>query len=145
VQVDTGPLVGALTAAHQAVAARLAALEGATAVDRANRLAELAGVVHATADAEEAVLFPVVRRLVEDSGVLTEACAAEHREVADRIDAIASNLDAAGFTAAVHALGRDVRNHMADEESAALPLLAEALDPETSADLADRFRRAVHL
>jgi hypothetical protein len=141
--VDTGPLAGAVTAAHQAVAARLSALEGASAVDRADRLAELAGVVHATADAEEAVLFPVVRRLVEDSGVLTEACAAEHREVADRIDAIASGLHATGFPAAVRALARDVRNHMADEESAALPLLAEALDPETSADLADQFRRAI--
>jgi iron-sulfur cluster repair protein YtfE (RIC family) len=99
--------------------------------------------VHATAKAEESVLFPIVRRLMDDDGVLTEACAAEHRETAHRLDTIASSLDASGFATAVHELARDMRHHMADEERAALPLLAEALDPSASVELADRFRNAI--
>jgi iron-sulfur cluster repair protein YtfE (RIC family) len=137
-----GPLLGAVTAAHGEVTARLAALEGATASERQERLAELSSAIHATADAEEQVLFPAARGALDDS-VLVETCATEHSEVADRLETLASNPAGRGFSAAVARLAADVRNHMRDEDDAVVPLLEEALGAEGSAQLAAAFARAL--
>jgi iron-sulfur cluster repair protein YtfE (RIC family) len=140
--MQRGRLVGAVDAAHREVATRLAALEGAAAADRDERLAQLAAVICATAEAEEQVLFPAARRALGDN-VLIDACAAEHSEAAHRLEALASHPSGAGFASAVSALATDVRNHMRDETLAVVPLLDEALGEHGAAELAADFDRAL--
>ncbi|MEY2478783.1 MAG: Hemerythrin cation binding domain [Actinomycetota bacterium] len=141
--MQCGPLVGAVTAAHREVDARLTALEGAAAAERAARLAQLVRVIHATADAEEHVLFPALRHALGESNLLVETCAADHSEVAHRLDTLASHPTSPGFEAAISALARDVRNHMRDEDEAMVPLLDEALGEGRSAELAADFSRVL--
>lgn len=134
--------MGAVTTAHQRVADRLASLAGAAPAERCERLAQLAAVIHATADAEERILFPAARRALDDN-VLIDACASEHSEVAGRLEALARHSDGPGFDAAVAALAADVHNHMRDEAVAVVPLVEEALGADGSAALAADFERAL--
>jgi hypothetical protein len=141
--MDIGPLVGAVTAAHRQVGTRLSAVEGAAALERADCLTRLSQTVHATADAEEALLFPAFRMAMGGDGVLAETCAAEHRELGDRLDALTSHPESPGFPTALRSLADDLRNHQADEVNVMLPVLAEALGEEHAAELAASFGRAV--
>ena len=128
--------------AHREVHARLAALEAAAAGQRADCLARLSEVIHATAEAEEHVLFPALRDAAGDD-VLVETCVADHNEAAHRLETITAHPDGPGFETAIAAFARDVRNHMRDETEAMLPLLDEALGEAAAAELADAFRRAL--
>lgn len=139
--MQRGPLVGAVTAAHREVDARLTALEGAAAAERADRLAQLSKAIHATADAEEHVLFPALRQALGENDLLVETCAADHSEVAHRLETLAAHPSGPGFEVAIAALARDVRNHMRDEDEAMVPLISEALGEGRSAELAADFSR----
>jgi hypothetical protein len=138
--MQPGPLEAVVTAAHREVDARLTALEGAAAGQRADHLARLAAVIHATADAEERVLFPALRDAIGDD-VLVETCVADHGEAAHRLETLAGHPDGPGFEIAIAALARDVRNHMRDETEAMVPLLDEALGEAGAARLAADFER----
>jgi iron-sulfur cluster repair protein YtfE (RIC family) len=140
--MQRGPLVGVVTDAHREINARLAAVEAAQVHERVEQLARLAQVIHATAEAEEHFLFPALRQAVGDD-VLVETCAADHSEAAHRLETIALHPRGPGFEMAISALAKDVRDHMRDELDAVVPVLAEALGEDRSAELADEFRRAV--
>jgi hypothetical protein len=80
---------------------------------------------------------------MDGEGALAEACAAEHRDLDARLDALASNPLGVGFPVSVHVLARDLRHHQLDELYAIVPFVAEALGADEEARLADEFGRAL--
>jgi hypothetical protein len=101
---------------------------------------------------EDDILWPLVRERVPDPAALeaTEATEAGHSELAHHGDQIAHLVDAwrgdpsAANRAALHveliALERAVLQHLAHEETEALPLLAATVTPAEYASLGDYVR-----
>jgi hypothetical protein len=131
-----------VTSAHQVIADRLSLIALSPPEERTALLEDLSRQADITARAEEDVLFPAVRKVLGD-GVLVEACAAEHRDVHDRLEALASRPDGAGFIGALDSLTRDVRNHFQDEMESVVPVLDEALDQSESERLARAFAAVI--
>jgi hypothetical protein len=141
--VDGRPTItAALLSAHRAVADQLESLEDAPVSQRRARVEALHHLAEATAEAEEAVLFPAVGRILGDN-VLVDACAADHRDVHDRLETLASRPEGAGFAGALGSLATDIRHHLEDETESLLPVLDEALDRDESERLAAEFAAIV--
>jgi hypothetical protein len=135
-------LATALASAHEVIADRLALLALSPEEERRALLEDLGRQADATAHAEEHILFPAVRRVLGD-GVLVDACTAEHREVHDRLEALAARSHGAGFAIALESLNNDVLNHLQDEMESIVPVLEEALDKPESDWLGRRFAAEV--
>ena len=141
--MDGRRLVGAVRTAHLDVDAQFAMVEQAKAADRGRCLADLTRMMRALASAEEQVLFPALRRAMSPETILIDSCAAEHQDLADRLQTLARNPEGAGFTAAFAVLARDAREHQQDELDTVIPVLVEALSEEDATDLAAKFELAL--
>ena len=129
--------------AHIDVDAQFAMVERAEGADRGRCLTDLVDMMRALAVAEEQVLFPALRRAMSPETILIDSCAAEHQDLADRLQTLARNPEAAGFTAAFAVLARDAREHQQDEFDTVVPVLVEALSEEDATELAAKFERAL--
>ena len=125
------------------VEGELAAVANAAPEGRGALLERLIRRCEAMTEAEESVLFPALRLAMGDEPLLAESCVAEHRDIHDRLQALARRPRGAGFDRALAGLAQDMRNHQHDEMDTVLPVLTEALGEEGSAALAEAFAEAL--
>lgn len=145
------PRVDALRATADAVALLDAGALGA-ALDE--RLEFLRGHLAPHADAEDAVLYPVVDRVLGAPGV-TAAMSRDRVEVHHLVAELAALRDAVAATGVdddrrrevqrvLYGLYAVVRLHFAKEEEVYLPLLDAALSPDEADEVFDRMSSAAH-
>ncbi|MPQ98646.1 hemerythrin domain-containing protein [Modestobacter sp. I12A-02628] len=103
-------------------------LDGAQGTDQEEVLMRLDRLVFSHAFAEEAVLWPVVRRVLPDGEALTLRIEQEHQEVNELVSALEEGgLDDPGRPARLARLVEVLREDVRDEEDLLLPQLQEAV------------------
>lgn len=89
-------------------------------------------LVFSLAFAEEAVLWPAVRRVLDDGESLTRQVEQEHQQINELVLALErSGPDAPGRQALLDRIVAPLREDVRDEEDVLLPRLQEALDAPT--------------
>lgn len=116
---------------HRALDALLARIDGSSGDERAGALTDLCRLVFPHAFAEEAVLWPVLRRVLPDGHELTLRVEQEHQEI-NELFTVLETLEVDGtehhrlFTRIEQLLRADVR----DEEDELLPKLQTVMEPQ---------------
>ncbi|MGK8503411.1 hemerythrin domain-containing protein [Nocardia asiatica] len=117
---------------HQVLDALLARIGDSVGDARREALAALCRLVFPHAFAEEAVLWPLVRRVLPDGEELTLRVEQEHQEINQLFTELesldADSLDHRRLFGRIEAL---LRQDVRDEEDVLLPKLQEALDAQT--------------
>ncbi|MFF9127056.1 hemerythrin domain-containing protein [Streptomyces sp. NPDC014889] len=140
-----GDVIQELTTDHREVEEIFAQMEALPMGDaRRKDLADQATIElvrHSVA--EEAYLYPAVRRYVRDGDAIAD------REVQDHAEAERTMKDLEGlgaddprFDELVGRLMREIREHVTDEEQNLFPMLREATKPEDLERLGDQVRSA---
>lgn len=105
-------------------------LDGSTGREQEEVLQRIDRLVFAHAFAEEAVLWPAVRRVLPDGEELTLRIEQEHQEVNELVAALEEGgLDDPQRPARLARLVQVLREDVRDEEDVLLPRLQERLDP----------------
>lgn len=109
---------------------RKAVAPAATRADRGNLILFLRLELLPHAEAEEAVLYPALEKVLLTHGYATATMVMDHRTVArllDELAGLAGAADPAAYTRRAYQLEALVRTHFAKEEEFVLPILRERL------------------
>jgi hemerythrin superfamily protein len=116
---------------HEELDRLLQELEGSTGAAQEEVLARIDRLVFSHAFAEEAVLWPVLRRVLPDGEELTLRVEEEHQEVNELVTALERDgVDDPRRPERLARLAEVLREDVRDEEDVLLPRLQEALPPD---------------
>lgn len=117
---------------HQQLDTLLQRIAAATGSDRQNALTRLCRLVFPHAFAEEAVLWPIVRRVVPDGDQLTLHIEQEHQQINELFTELETlDPDSLEHRRLFDRIAVLLREDVRDEEDVVLPKLQEAVSPET--------------
>jgi hemerythrin superfamily protein len=136
-----------ITTDHRVVEQLLTQVEAAAKPEDTELRRDLGGrivhelTVHMTI--EEQVLYPAVRRYVDDGDDLADRAVAEHQTVKDLLGKLAAaSPDDAGYLAGFAELEASVAQHVHEEERELLPQLRESVRGEKLYELGDELLAA---
>jgi hemerythrin superfamily protein len=116
---------------HEELDRLLQELEGSTGAAQEEVLARIDRLVFSHAFAEEAVLWPVLRRVLPDGEELTLRVEEEHQEVNELVTALERDgVDDPRRPERLARLAEVLREDVRDEEDVLLPRLQDALAPD---------------
>jgi hemerythrin superfamily protein len=116
---------------HEELDRLLQELEGSTGAAQEEVLARIDRLVFSHAFAEEAVLWPVLRRVLPDGEELTLRVEEEHQEVNELVTALERDgVDDPRRPERLTRLAEVLREDVRDEEDVLLPRLQDALAPD---------------
>jgi len=128
-----------LMAQHREAEKLFEALEEAKPEERAERATTLARKLELHMELEEKIVYPAIRRIVEDSDEDVAEAVAEHQLAREGIEQLlAFDEEAPGIDAMVEMLKAGVLHHVEEEEGEVFPKLVEAGSAEELEELAER-------
>jgi hemerythrin superfamily protein len=143
---DTGEnddVVALLTQQHHHIRDSFAAVENATADDRAEAFRRLVRLLAVHETAEEEVVHPAARRLVQDGEQMVDDRLDEERAAKEKLSRL-DDMDPGdpAFMPALRELRADVLRHAASEEQYEFPRLRESAGAQQLALMATAVRAA---
>jgi hemerythrin superfamily protein len=130
-------------AQHKDVTARLAAVANAAGADRGAEFASLAALLTAHETAEQAVIYPALRKVGAEGTRIADERTSEEVAAKDTLAKLQSMATgSAEFEALFSEFSGKVHAHAASEEAQVLPLLAQSTTPEARQAMGDAFLAA---
>jgi hemerythrin superfamily protein len=118
-------------AQHEDVAGRLAAVAGATGAARSAEFASLAALLIAHETAEQAVIYPALRKLGGEGTRIADERTSEEAAAKDTLTKLQGmDTGSAEFEALFSEFSAKVHAHAASEEAQVIPLLTSSTAPE---------------
>src|SRR5512144_277636 len=129
-----------VTKDHRAVENLFATLKEKTG-DRAQLLEQLRAELIAHAKAEEAVLYPFIKKALPDERAQVDEGSKEHHEVESMVEKLSAfSADDKAVDALLDELAAAVGHHVEDEENEVLPGLEQAVDEHARRGLGERIQ-----
>ncbi|HLZ36401.1 MAG TPA: hemerythrin domain-containing protein [Mycobacteriales bacterium] len=130
-----------VTKDHRAVENLFATLKEKTG-DRAQLLEQLRAELIAHAKAEEAVLYPFIKKALPDERAQVDEGSKEHHEVESMVEKLSAfSADDKAVDALLDELAAAVGHHVEDEENEVLPGLEQAVDEDALRALGESFQQ----
>lgn len=130
-------------AQHKDVVGRLAAVANASGADRGAEFASLAALLTAHETAEQAVIYPALRKVGGEGTRIADERTSEEAAAKDTLAKLQGmDTGSAEFEALFSEFSGKVHAHAASEEAQVLPLLTQSTTPEARQLMGDAFLAA---
>ena len=128
---------------HKEATRQLAAVLDASNDDRAQAFASLEALLSGHEEAEEAVIYPALRKLGDEGTKVADARTHEEEATKKTLAKLhAMEATSAEFTTSLRESSAAVHNHAASEESEVLPLLKRSMSDTERQSMGDAFLAA---
>jgi hemerythrin superfamily protein len=132
-------------AQHKEVGGRLAAVAKATGAERGTEFASLAALLIAHETAEQAVIYPALRKLGAEGVRIADERTGEEGAAKDTLTKLqAMDTGSAEFETLFGEFSAKVHAHADSEEAQVIPLLTQSTTPEDRRSMGDAFLATQH-